>query len=560
MIVSRAVVVVVVFLASAGMAQAQTTIHVAAGGNLQTALNNAASGDTITLEAGATFTSATGFTLPAKVGSTVITVRTVTADGSLPAAVNPTTYAANPNLFAIVQSTHNAFPALTADAGDKNWRFIGIVFEMSNGLTNAVADVVRLGDNTITNGADLPENFTIERCVVRAASGSTALRGLQMQVKNMVVRNSWFTNIRSQAAESHTMSAWNSPGPFLIEGNYIEAAAIGVLFGGAAPAIAGLVNSDITFRWNYVTRPLAWETQSGYGIKNLFELKNAQRVHVYGNTFEHNWPDAQSGYAIVLTVRANSATGAPQSTVRQVLFERNIVRHTAAVFNILGLDNQTCGAGCTNLSQRMQHVTIRNNLIYDVDRNEWRGPSGAVSGGHMAQIDEAPEHLTVEQNTFQGGGSITGNIIVFAGTDHDLGGFVYRGNIAQKLTQATGWPYDSFGVFGNGVGEGNVAIAAWAPNVPGFPNTVFTENVLAGCSAATYNNYPGNLFPTVAALHADFVNAAAGNFRLVGGSAFAGKGMNQDEVEAAIGGATLPTPVWAQVSGPRIHRLRMRLP
>ena len=114
--------------------------------------------------------------------------------------------------------------------------------------------------------------------------------------------------------------------------------------------------------------------QIGWGIKNIFELKNARRVIVRGNIFEHNWPDAQSGWTITITVRANS-TSAPWTTIQHVLFESNIVRHASAGFNILGLDNQVPSAGQPVYpSTPMDDVVIRNNLVYDIDRWVWTGP------------------------------------------------------------------------------------------------------------------------------------------------------------------------------------------
>jgi hypothetical protein len=555
----RAVIALLVLLCAAP-ASAET-IHVAAGGNLQTALDNAVRGDVITLEAGATFSSATGFTLPAKTGTGTITVRTVTADGSLPAKVNPTTYAANPALFAVIQSTHNAFPVITGDSNDDGWTFIGVVFEMSNATTTAVGDALRFGVS-ISSADDLPTNITFDRVVIRAASGGTALRGCQCQIRNLVFKNSWITNVRSMAAESHSLSAWNSPGPFLIENNYIEAADIGVLFGGANPAISGLIPSDITFRWNYVTRPAAQHNSTDYAVKNLFELKNAQRVHIYGNIFEHNWPDGQSGYSIVFTVRANGPSAA-WTTIRDVMFERNILRNAAAGFNILGLDTQTSGCegspGGVCPSERMQRVTIRNNLIYGIDKTVWNNPNGSSANGVMFQIAAAPEYLTIEYNTLMGAGSETGNIIAFASSalGNALPGFTFRRNIVQKA--ATG----SSGVVGDGLGEGNATLAVYGANTSGFPNTVFTENVLAGCTAATYNNWSGNLFPALATLWADFTNIGAANFRLVGGSAYTGYGMNQDEIEAAINGGSVDTPNWGGGGGStvikRFRRLRIRI-
>ena len=59
------------------------TVHVAAGGDLQAALNAAQPGDTILLQEGAEFVGA--FVLPFKTGNQWITLRTAAPDTVLPA-------------------------------------------------------------------------------------------------------------------------------------------------------------------------------------------------------------------------------------------------------------------------------------------------------------------------------------------------------------------------------------------------------------------------------------------------------------------------------------------
>lgn len=530
----------------AAVAEAQTTIHVASGGNFQTALNTAVCGDTVTLEAAATFTGA--FTLPATscTGGQVITVRSANS-GSLPdttAYIDPAVSGSN---MAIVR-TNNDTPAILADPGDKDWTFIGIIFESGQTTTTSGLDIVRICDNTATSASTICDNFTFDRCAFRTASSSHfAHRGLQFHGKNIDVTRSHFSGIRSSGNESHALSTWNSPGPILIERNYISAGSIGMLVGGAVPGISGLVNSDITVRMNYFTRDVAWQSITGYAIKNIFELKNAQRVSVCGNTFEHNWPDGQSGFAIVLTVRANG-DGAPQSTIKDVIFERNIVRNIGAVFNILGTDNQTAGCTGTCASTPMDNVKIRNNLIYGIDRQTWDSPADVAAVGTMFQIGTAPRNLQITYNTITGVSS--GNIMSLSGDP--MPGFKFQYNITQKVIT----PLESYGVFGDTVGEGNAALATYASNVGGYANTVFQDNVLAGATSASYNNWTGNLFPTVATLNADYTNAGSGNFRLVGGSAYLGKGMDQDQVEAAIASGTGCENISATPAGP--YRIRFR--
>lgn len=499
-----------VLIASLGPTDVEAQVHVPAGGNLQTALNNATPGQTITLEPGATYTG--NFLLPAKAAGEPITL---TSASTLP---NRRVTADDEPLMGVIRST-NGTPALRTAEGAARWRLRGVLL-VGNSST---LDILQFGDGISTDPATYPTDIEVDRVVVRTEPlTGQAKNGIVINGSNITIRRSRVAGVKSNAAESHSIIGWAGAGPFLVEDNYLEAGACGFFIGGARPAVEGRIPSDIVFRWNTVTRPIALKSQTGWGVKNLFELKNAQRVEAYGNVFENNWPDGQSGFAIVITVRANSLT-APWTTIRDVVFRDNIVRNVAMGFNILGIDNQII-SGQVAPSQRMIGLTIRNNLVHGVDRQVWTSPTGALGSGVIMNIDGAPQGLVVERNTFTG--AVTGNILSLVGDP--IPAMVYRGNLAQKQTQAAGFPFNTFGIFGNAVGEGNPAIAAFAPDA------TLTDNVLAGATASAYSSKPGNLFPTVAALLADFTNPAAGNFRLVPGSAFTGKGVDQDALEAAL--------------------------
>src|SRR5438105_15414368 len=153
----------------------------------------------------------------------------------------------------------------------------------------------------------------------------------------VAVLDSYVADFKEQGNDSQALGGWNGLGPFAIGNNYLEAAGENIMFGGADPSITNLVPSDIEIRGNYVFKPLSWQG-STWQIKNLFELKNAQRVLVDGNIFEHNWAAAQDGFSILFTVRNQGGT-APWSVVQDVTFTHNIVRHVASAVNILGTDN-----------------------------------------------------------------------------------------------------------------------------------------------------------------------------------------------------------------------------
>jgi hypothetical protein len=105
----------------------------------------------------------------------------------------------------------------------------------------------------------------IQRCI-SLNSGSTA------------IVDSWLANCHIKGFEGQGIGGWNGPGPYLIRNNYIEAAGINVLLGGATPTIANLRTYDVTIQRNHLIKPLAW--RGVWTVKNLFETKNAGRVLV----------------------------------------------------------------------------------------------------------------------------------------------------------------------------------------------------------------------------------------------------------------------------------------
>lgn len=126
-----------------------------------------------------------------------------------------------------------------------------------------------------------------------------------------------------------------------------------------------LVPSDIEFSDNYCSKPLSWRmgdpSYAGFPwlVKNVFELKNAQRVLVARNVFEYAWTMGQTGIPILFTVR-NQDGKAPWSTVQDVTFASNIVRHANGGVNVLGTDN--INPSQTNIAYDIWHLACANRL------------------------------------------------------------------------------------------------------------------------------------------------------------------------------------------------------
>jgi hypothetical protein len=266
------------------------------------------------------------------------------------------------------------------------------------------------------------------------------------------------------------------------------------MLGGAPASIQNLIASDIEFRLNNVSKPLAW-MNSSWTVNNLFELKNAQRALVDQNVFENNWAAAQNGFAILFTPRGEDGA-VPQATAADVTFTNNIVRHSAGGFNIAGPDD-------TSPSQPSQRILIKNNLIDDIN-----GPKYGANGadGRAFQTVGGPVNITIDHNTvFE-----TGAIIV-ADVAPSLG-FVFRNNIVLQ---------GDYGVLGSGHGTGLEALAFY------YPGYEFRRNVVIGAPSSDYP--PDNFYPASINLVL-FVDFANGNYRLAPGSQYINQGTDGKDV------------------------------
>jgi hypothetical protein len=367
---------------------------VPAGGNLQAALNGASPGDTIVLQAGATYVG--NFVLPARAGSSYIVIRTSALGAGFPAEGTRVGPADAPLMARLV--TPNSAPAVSTASGAHHYRLVGLEIGVAPDVTLNYG-LVAFGDGSSAQNslAGVPHDLVLDRCYVHGNATGNMRRGVALNSAAAAVVDSYIAECHEVGADSQAICGWNGPGPYKIVNNYLEGAGENVLFGGADPYIQGLIPSDIEFRRNTLSKPLRWKvghpTYAGihWSVKNIFELKNAQRVLVEGNTMEHNWVDGQNGFAILFTPRNQDGT-APWSVVRDVTFRNNVVRNVGAGINILGRDYY-------HASQTTTRIAIVNNLFENVDGAAWGG-----SNGRLVQFISGADAITFDHNTaFQTG-------------------------------------------------------------------------------------------------------------------------------------------------------------
>ena len=439
-----AIFLILLISASSSLA---ATLVVPSGGDLQAAINSAAPGDTIVLDAGATYRGP--FTLPKKTGDLYITIQSSRA-AEITGRVSPS----QSGLLAKLRSSI-ADPIVRTAAGAHHYKLIGLEISTVS-ATDFIYDLVRLGEPVQSDLASVPHHLILDRLWVHGFSTQDVQRGISLNSSDTAITNSYISDIHSVGVDTQAICGWNGPGPYQIVNNYLEASGENIMFGGALPAIPNLIPSNIEIRRNYFFKPLSWKvghpTYAGihWSVKNLLELKNARNVTIDGNVLENSWSDAQIGYAVLFTVRSEGGQ-APWAIVENVTFTNNTVKNSEQGFQLLGTD-------APNPSGRGNNLVIANNLFTGI-ANRFLTATGFYN-------------VTLTHNThFQ-----NGNVAILYGEPSI--GFVYTNNVTTRT---------GYGFFGDAIGEGTVGLTAYAPAY------VFQRNLIAGALPLLYpanNFYP----------------------------------------------------------------------
>ena len=222
------------------------------GDNLQTVLNSAVGGDVLVLEAGAEFVG--NFVLPLKSGNDPIVVRSA-VHADLPGAgqrIQPQ----HAPLLARLRSP-NTSPALRTAAGAHHWQLQYLEFAANQ---NGYGDLIQIGDGSSTQNTidKVPHDFVLTHLYVHGDPLVGQKRCVSLNAASVTIRDSHISDCKGVGNDTQAICGWNGPGPYVIENNYLEGAGENVMFGGADPAIPDLVADGITFRYNFVSRPMSW--------------------------------------------------------------------------------------------------------------------------------------------------------------------------------------------------------------------------------------------------------------------------------------------------------------
>ena len=304
-------------------------ITVNAGDDLQAALNAAQCGNTIQLQAGATFTGIFKFPARSCDNNHWIIVRTSSPDSALPAEGQRLTpcYAAVASLPGRPQYTCNNPQNVLAklvdsgligpvifQTGANHYRLIGLELTRPTGTRGAVTLISVAPGGTASY-------IVLDRSWVHGTTQDESRVGFELSgTNNVAVVNSYFndfhcTAISGTCSEAHAVHGGSGnyqDGTFKIEDNFLEASAQAILFGGAA---ATTTPTDITIRFNHFFKPWQWMkgnspfqggvTGNPFIVRHHLEFKNAIRVLMEDNLLENVWGGfGETGDAILLTPKS----------------------------------------------------------------------------------------------------------------------------------------------------------------------------------------------------------------------------------------------------------------
>lgn len=184
-----------------------------------------------------------------------------------------------------------------------------------------------------------------------------------------------------------------------------------------SPVWFGVVPSDIEVTRNTFFKPLHWKADdpsfagTAWVVKNLLELKSAQRVLVEGNWFENSWVAGQSGIGLLIT-STNQDGNCPYCITQDVIIRNNVVSHTFWALVILGRQSGNKPALQPAAARR---IALLNNLFYPSQR--------------LFSMLNGPRDIVIEHNT---GFSSSNTLVTDAEGSNVNGALTMTGNLLER--------------------------------------------------------------------------------------------------------------------------------
>lgn len=569
----RRLLLLLACLASAVPAFAATAL-VHSGEDLQLAITNAACGDTIVLDAGASWNGP--FYLPNK-GCTGPAYITITGSASLPTVCQILLASCRANWIAnaanfpkIIRTT--TYSAIFTNFGAGWYRLLGLEISDPNtaqdcaALCGVLINLAECGSpctagyNATHTLSDLPHDIMFDQLYIHGTLTGGNQAAITSTGTNISLLNSYIEKIHRSFGIEAFGFYHQTEGPVTVRNNYISAAGINVFFGDNNALITDSLPHDGLIEDNYLTKDCREFVNAAavncahaydgwnWTVKNSSEMKRGVDFIWRHNIIENSWDNGQTGLVVLFQMYAppaqafSSAFGGVSPactwcTLARIEFAYNIVRHGAE--GLIAFGRVSC---CSPVSSPISDtLSVHDNLFYDISKS-W-------SIADIEQVDCFRPfggwlNVTFSHNTCDNEGTPSAYCCTAGIIMSPIVGTEYNTNITFKDSF---FRSNQYGITGPG-GSGTAALNSAAPGPTWtWSHMVITQDLCCSGSIA----YPATTTViTTTAYDAIFADRAIGpsddavDYRVVQSSAYKAHGASQasDGTDVGANMCLLPDP------------------
>lgn len=445
------------------------------GSNLQGPFNLRARGDTQFLYIVDSRIKNGTFPRPAAIGG-------VTPNTSTDLA-NRAACRARPSDFSTPSTTstitaNSANQAITTDPGAAYYRFVGIEITNPASVTGTGVALCDIRDQTSSssNINSQPHHIYFDRCYIHGRAGVDCRRGILANGQYVAAVDCWIEEIHCVGFESVGFASYNGAGPFKHVNCYIAAATENILYGGAQPDVNGLIPSDIETDLCHLYKDPAW-IGLGYAVKDNYEHKNGSYARIQRCIFENSWQDGQTGNSILFQPLNDDGQTATWTSVTDITMSYILCKGVGS--GIVLLSRVAYGTGLLPTTP-MSRASFTNMLFQDVGlRTPANGFPTVNDGGRLIQVGGDLQNVVFDHIT----GKAPNMALIFpvSGLPNP------NGLVFKRLIMGRG----NFGIFGDSVSEGSIALNTYGGNYQYVQNVLYDSLASPGDNFAPSVRYTG---------------------------------------------------------------------